>query len=75
MLHIPERINIVKCARWVWINILTTYGLACRALLGDPPRHTQPVPPGGLFSQVFPAAVVHLGELSASRRVEKNNFN
>lgn len=30
---------------------------------------------GGLFSQVFPAAVVHLGESPASLCFEKTHFN
>ena len=36
--------------------------------------HSLPLP-GGPFPQVFPAAVVHLGELSASLSIEKNYFN
>lgn len=64
MLHNPERVNIVKCARWVWINILTTYGLACRTFLGDPPLYIQlsfagwPLPVGPSSSCCTPGSVI-----------------
>lgn len=75
MLHIPERVNIVKCARWVWINILTTCGLVCSALLGDPPHPAQPAFAGRPLPTGLPTAVVHVGESSASLSYRKNNFN
>lgn len=71
MLYIPQRVNIV-CARCGWINILTTYGFQhVGALLGDPPSPALARLAGWPFPQVFPAAVMHLGTLSAFLSTKK----